>query len=550
MWSSVWLILLIAGLQVRPPIGATNPQRSSIAGAVIRPGTPPPKPAGLSNVLVTLQPGNQTITTNASGTFQFRNLPPGRYTISVSRDGFVIQEDPRNAITISGKALTLIGGENLRDIIIPMIPSPVIPGEVFDIHGERLAATLVQAYMRHYTPYGPQLKIARKWLTDDLGQFRLFGLPNFGEYVVSAAYSDRDRASGLGPIRLSANVPKADEGYGTVFYNSGTVIADAQIVQVAPGAAPARLSINFIDTPQFKVSGRIVPNVPGTRIQFALRGGSLADTNYFINTNSRGEFEIRGVSPGVYVLLAKTSDDYASDVTPVAVTDENVDRLALSMVRTVDITGRISIEGRNREVNLSELRANLTRSGLDVDQKIQSRVASDGSFLFPKVGPGEYDITVDRLPEEMYVRSIRANGRSLLEGQSRLEPEYPIEIAIASAAATVDGSVTKRGDPSPGVQVVLIPDPTLRRRTDRYIVGVTDKDGTFQLNNVPAGRYTAYAFEKIEQGAYYAFAYNPSVGVRFQDRGVTVVVPETPPPFVKTIELRVIPAEETIGGMQ
>src|SRR5262249_51958017 len=200
MWSSVWLILLIAGFQVRPPIGATNPQRSSIAGMVIRPGTPPPKPAGLSNVLVTLQPGNQTITTTGSGGFQFRNLPPGRYTISVSRDGFVPQEDPRNSITISGKALTLIGGENLRDIIIPMVPSPVIPGQVFDLHGEPLAAALVQAYMRHYTPYGPQLKIARKSLTDDLGQFRLFGLPSFGEYVVSAAYTDRDRAAGLGPI--------------------------------------------------------------------------------------------------------------------------------------------------------------------------------------------------------------------------------------------------------------------------------------------------------------------------------------------------------------
>jgi carboxypeptidase family protein len=546
MWSSIWLILLITGLQVRPPIGATNPQRSTIGGTVVRPGTPPPKSPGLGNVLVTLQPGNQTMTTTASGNFQFRNLPPGRYTISVSRDGFVPQEDPRNAITVSGKVITLIGGENLRDTIIPMIPSPVIPGQVFDLHGEPLAAALVQAYMRHYTPYGPQLKIAKKSLTDDLGQFRLYGLPNFGEYIVSAGYSDRDRAAGLGPVRLSANVSKPDEGYGTVFYNSGPAIADAQIVRVSPGTDPARLSINFIDTPRFNISGRIVPNVPGTRIQFALRGSNLADTNYFINTNSRGEFEIRGVSPGVFVLLA-TSDDFASEIIPVAVTDENIDRFTLAMVRAVDISGRISVEGRNRDVNLSLLGANLTRSGLDADQKIQSRVASDGSFVFPKLGPGEYDITVDRMPPGMYVRSIRANGRSLLEGQSRLEPEYPIEIMIASATSVVDGQVTKRSDPAAGVQVVLIPDPTLRRRTDRYIVGFTDKDGSFQLNNVPGGRYTAYAFEKIQEDAYYAFAYNPSVGVRFQDRGVTVVVPET---GVKTIELRVIPAEETIGGMQ
>jgi hypothetical protein len=518
---------------------------------VIRPDrlTATLKPQGISSVLVTLQPGNQTVTTDGSGNFRFRNLAPGRYTISVSRNGFVPQEDPRNGVTISGRTVTLIGGENVRNIVMMMVPSPVIPGQIFDIHGEPLAAALVQAYMRHYTPYGPTLKIARKALTDDLGQFRLFSLPNFGDYVVSAGYSDRDRATAVGPVRLSPNVSKADEGYATVFYSSVPIITYAQIVRLLPGVDPATLSISFADTPRMKITGRVVPNPAGTAIRIALRGSNLADTNYVISPNAAGRFEIRGVSPGVYVLLA-TNNDFASDIVPVSIADEDIDGLTLSMVPTADISGRVVIEGRNRDLflNLANLKVNLIRSGNDADQKIQTSARSDGFFLLPKVGPGEYDIAVERLPQGMYVRSVRSNGKSLLEGQARLEPEYPIEINIAQALASVDGRVTKRGNPAPGVQVVLIPEPALRKREDRYVIDFTDKDGRFELSNVPPGRYTAYAFEKIEPDAYYAFAYNPAVGERFANRAVTLIVPET---GKKTIdELNVIPADETTGGLQ
>src|SRR5262249_29356011 len=155
-----------------------------------------------------------------------------------------------------------------------------------------------------YSVYGPRLKIARKGLTDDLGQFRLFGLPNFGEYVVSAGYSDRDRASAIGNIRLSLNVSKPDEGYAAVFHNSVSTITYAQTVRLAPGSDPAKWNLTFSDVPRIKVTGRVVPNVPGTSIRIALRGSNLADTNYVISPNPAGRFEIRGVSPGVYVLLA------------------------------------------------------------------------------------------------------------------------------------------------------------------------------------------------------------------------------------------------------
>lgn len=116
----------------------------------------------MANAVVQLKPGNTSITTNASGAFTLRNLAPGRYVISVTRDGFFLQEDPRRGLTIGGLTVTLNAGQTLKNVVIPMAPAPVISGQVFAPHGERLAAALVQAHLLQYTPYGPQLKVARK----------------------------------------------------------------------------------------------------------------------------------------------------------------------------------------------------------------------------------------------------------------------------------------------------------------------------------------------------------------------------------------------------
>src|SRR4030095_13819928 len=112
--------------------------------------------------------------------------------------------------------------------------APVITGRVFDPHGEPLAAALVRAYLRQYTPYGTQLKIVKKGMTNDLGEFRLFGL-NFGAYFVSAGYGDRERAAAVGKAQLSPNVSKADDGYATTFFDGADDISRALAVHLAPG---------------------------------------------------------------------------------------------------------------------------------------------------------------------------------------------------------------------------------------------------------------------------------------------------------------------------
>src|SRR5262249_47688604 len=146
-----------------------------------------------------------------------------------------------------------------------------------------------------------------------------------------------------------------------------------------------------------------------------------------------------------------------------------------------------------------------------------------------------------------YVKSINSGGRNILSGKSRLLPGQPLQIVMAAAMDSLDVRVTKGADPAPGIQVVLLPEPSLRRRADRYITGFTGESGDLRWPAVPPGRYTAYAFEQIEPGAYYALAYNPPAGYRFRDRAVSVTVGES---GAKAIQLTVIPATETAVGLQ
>jgi hypothetical protein len=547
MSAILWLVIWLTGLQVRPAPNA-GPPRASIEGTVVRSGAVAlAAPQELPDARVELKPGNRVVFTSARGAFTFRNLTPGRYTIYVTRDGFIPQEDRRRGITPSGLSITLGEGETVKDIVLPMIPAPVITGKVWGPDGAPLAAALVRAYLRQYTPYGSQLKVVRKGMTNDMGEFRLFGL-NFGEYFVSAGYSDRDRVTAVGRAQLSVNVVKADEGYATLFYDGVEDISRAQATRLAPGSYTGALDIYLRDSARFKIRGNVLPPIIGTKILFAPKGSDLTDADYFTVPDANGTFEIRGISPGSYLLLATAGDGMmSSDVIAVHVTDSDIDGARLALEQTIPVIGEVSLEGSPR-ANLSGLRVKLMRSSTEFDHSIDASAGPDGSFTLEHVVPSaEYDIVVEPLPPGMYVKSLRSGGRDILSGKSRILSGQPLRIMLAAATDGLEVRVTGGSDPASGVQVVLIPAPSLRRRSDRYITGFSGQSGDLRLTGVPPGEYTAYAFEQIEQGAYYALANNPAAENRIRDRAVSVTIGQT---GMRGVQLKVITAAETAGGFQ
>jgi hypothetical protein len=548
MFLNLWLALWLVGLQVQPAERGSPPPRGSIQGVVIRAGAAALGiPDKLGDARVELNPGKLSDITFASGTFSFRNLPPGEYTISVRRDGFIPQEDRSRGLTPSGLRVTLGPGQALKDIVFPMIPGPVIVGKVIDPYGTPLAAALVRTYERLYTPYGTQLRAVSKGMTNDMGEFRLFGL-NFGEYFVSAGYGDRDRAAAIGPVKLSANVTKADDGYATVFYDGADDLTRAEPAHLSPGSDPGTLNIYLSESARFRIRGQVLPPIAGTKIVLTPKGSDLSYADFFVQPDARGAFEIRGVSPGDYLLLATANDGaLSSDVVPVTVRDMDVDGVRLGLQETLTIPGALSVEG-NPRANPAGSKIKLTRSRIEFDQSIEAPVAIDGTFALQHVAAqAQYDVVVEPTPSGTYVKSIASGGIEILRGNARLLPNQLLRVELGVATDTLDVHVTKGSEPAPGIQVVLIPDVSLQRRADRYVTDYTGTSGDLHLSGVPPGRYTAYAFEHIEAGAYYALTYSPSASGHFRDRAVPVNVGQN---GTKSIRLTVIPVADTAGILQ
>jgi hypothetical protein len=369
----------------------------------------------------------------------------------------------------------------------------------------------------------------------------------FGEYFVSAGFGDRDRAAAIGKTRLSANVSKADDGYATVFYDGGEDISRAKPAQLSPGLDSGTLNFYLTESPRFKIRGQVLPLVDGVRITLAPKGSDLTESDYFTYPNVNGAFEIRGVSPGTYVLLATAGDGaLSSDVVALGVSDEDIDGVRLTLQETMTVAGGVALDG-NPRTDLTALRVKLVRSTPEFDQTIETRPTADGAFTLEAVAPqAEYDIAVESLPPGAYVRNIMSGSRSVLSGKSPLQPGQPLRIGLAVAPENLEVRVLKGNELTPGVQVVLVPAASLRRRADRYVTGFTTQSGDLRLN-VPPGDYTAYAFEQIPAGAYYALAYSPAAESRFRDRAVLLTVEER---GSKTIQLKVISAADTAGGFQ
>ena len=541
MWTIPWLLLLTVAFQNRP---AQSSARSSISGVVIRAGAA----AGtqyIAGAVVELRPASMFVTTDGLGRFVFRNVATGHYTLIPRKEGLVPQKDAARGLSDLGKMLKAETSQTITNVELPMIAAPAISGFVFHPNGEPLAAAVVQAHARRHTPFGPQLKIVRRVITNDTGEYRLYWLP-YGEYLVSAGYGERILNSALAGVRLSANVSKPDDGYTTVYYGNTTNPGQAQAARVAPGLDAGGVNIVLSDVPRRRVQGQFVPSPPDIQIAFVPAGSDITvSADYSVQARAGGGFEIKGVSPGAYVMLASGSG-MSSDLVRISVGNEDVENLKIPLYPMVTINGSVEFPGRVPDANA---RVRLVRRTIEVDHTIEAPVEPKGSFSI-KSGAGEFDVFMESLSASEYVRSIRFGGMDALLLGIRVSGDPPgeLEIGVGTASANVEGRVLgNNGRPSGGAQVVLVPEPKYRYRTDRYWTGFTDGEGNFNLSSIPPGEYTAYAFEQIAPGDHFAFAYSGQAHSRFADRAVRATVKDS---GTTTVRLRAIPAEESAGAFQ
>jgi hypothetical protein len=541
------LCLLLAGAmavggQERNPAPKSNVKPAdlcSVAGVVVK-STTGEGIKRLTVQLIRLGGGQQPYSafTENNGYFIIRDITPGRYAINASGNGY------RQQASEKGKGnngiLDLAPGKNVSGIALRLLPPGVITGTVYDEDGDPVTSAQVQALRVSGSGTHRQFGGAGSQKTNDLGEYRIWGL-EAGQYLVAAAYQ-----------RPQSNPDQQmDDVYLPTFHPSTADTSQATIVEVQPGAEVSGIDVDLRQAHAVMVRGRVMVDGPvqslrGVHVSLephvAAEGSySFSDFGAPVQSDS-GDFEIRGVPPGSYDLSATWNDGKRQlyGRVPVEVGSANLDGVTVVLGSPIPLLGRFRVEGSDpfdfTRLGLFLQPLDSTRGGAS------SQIKADGTFVVENVYDGNYRLRILGFPVPYYVKSAREGGSDVLESGlsiSRSQPPAHLEIDLSSDGGRVDGTVSKEHNPVSGAWVVLVPDPPHRDREEMYGMTTTDASGRFSLLGLSPGDFKLFAWELV-QGRNYT---DPDFFKAFEDRGTPVHIGEGQQ---QQVQLEVITSEEQV----
>ncbi len=477
--------------------------------------------APLKNALVTLHSVDDhsraevTIRSEADGHFQFRGIVPGQYRLKISRNNYVPQEYGQRTVTGPGATLTLVGGQVMKDLLFRLIPSATIAGRVEDEDGEPIAWAHVTALRSTYSNGKRKLTSAGMNSTNDLGEYRLFGLPP-GRYFISATYHPGAAHGGFDEDFDYNGADSLKENYVLTYYPGTYDSTKAQSITVKSGEEIPSMDFMMRPTAVFRVKGRVVNTIPDPkRVEHPMvfvmpRGGAIqSDSMTFGPSNEvkkDGTFDLPGVAPGSYTIQAMINDgDQEHSVSQnIEIGDADVDGLQLVISRGFAVSGHVRWDGTPGHIE-----DNLYLLGRMDGQSTMvggyARIDRDGSFTWNELSDSVMRINVEGLNNNGYVKAADYGGVDVLEQgfMPRAGSNATLEFTLSAQGAQVEGTATdENGLPAVGVWVVLVPDAKHRDRHDLYRTERTDQHGVFKIKQVAPGDYALYSWDEVEDGAW------------------------------------------------
>ena len=587
----------------------SKPQdRGSITGYIVRMGTGDPLSKSTVTITAYNAARNQsyTATSTTGGQFSFQNLEPGQYRLAATRAGYVRMEYGARSPSRPGLPITLSPGQRLTNIVLQLMPAGTITGRVFDRDGEPLANVNVEALKYSYQEGQRVMNVVQTARTNDLGEYRLFWLQP-GQYFVSATPTDGQRGALLnalavagpgiagvmddiianrggggrgggrgnpggaqrgGPPQATPATPQIPsdgqdqtvEGYVPVYYPGTTDAQSAATINLQPGVLFSGVDLTVAAVRTLRVQGQVINGVTGQPAQNAnvmllpvqrvaggggFRGGLRNPGNFRTRVN-QGAFEIRGVVPGSYEIIAVLNDrnNRMTARLPLEIGNSDVQNVSLIASPGFTLSGRLVIEGQQSGTGNQDL--SRVRVMLRPDSAAQmaggapaAPVQADGTFTLQQVGRDDYRLSIGGMPRNAYVKMARYSGTDVMNEGLRLDrqPSGPLDILISTNTGIADGVVQNdKQEASVNVTVVLIPDAERRSRFDLYRTASTDATGHFHIEGVAPGDYHVFSWENVENGAWQ----DPDFIRQFEDRGKPIRINEG---GTSNIELRVIPPQ-------
>jgi 5-hydroxyisourate hydrolase-like protein (transthyretin family) len=360
-WTMLWAGLFPAVSYSQAPGNSKDAKEKEetcrISGMVLKAMDGAP----LKGATVRLENGEDhehTIATKTAGDgrFELRNVPAGRYKVIVSRNGYVEMEHGQKKLSDPGAAFTLSPGQTRTDFLFKLIPAAVIAGRVFNEDGEPEPNASVTASRETYQEGRKTLTPFAQQSTDDLGAFRLFGLPP-GRYFVSAMERQWGKVVGDKEFSGAPSQAGSEQGYAKTYYPGTPDLARAAAINVKEGDEIPGIEVALKQVLVRRIRGRVLNQVtqkPGQDMEVLLVARSKRqDWDFGGQTQVKkadGSFEVSNVVPGPYTLIAVWYDQSEEKMhfgsQRIDVGESDVEGVSVVVGAGVTIQGRVLWDGK------------------------------------------------------------------------------------------------------------------------------------------------------------------------------------------------------------
>jgi carboxypeptidase family protein len=533
----------------------TLPQSAngSIEGIVVVAGTSRP----IAGAQVTLggPPSNRpepttTVTADKDGRFAFRNLPvpAAYYGLRAQHDGYNTVESGLGVAEIR-----LGAGENVRNVVLTLTTGGNIRGRISDPAGRPVSNVPIYVYLIRHEWDG-----RRGWIPQNVAAngSRLLNVS-----VPGAAFPALQNRSTAEPIAqtnadgtfLLRSIPAGEyyvgveyganpDGFASTYYPGVVDSMRASLIVVEPESNIDGIDFRIQSPPRFKLSGQIenLNTNPTQPLRLVVRpsgsDGTIRTTLGSVSVNPVGSFEVTGIVPGSYELVAIAGE--AATRLSVEVRDKNIEGLLLRIPRTVALQGNVRIEPRPGSAE-SPMPIGWSPVSENVVLTRPFRLTRDGPFSIANFSVGTYYLSFIDAPSGYTLdihqgsRDVRNNGRIIVGANSD-----PLNIVVRPADfGSIQGTVTTAEGKTLWSQVLLVPDKPRRENHALYIYDSVKWGGRIELQNITPGSYRIFAWEK-ERNLGLSPYMDASTLTKYEMYGVPITVR---PNEVQKVEVPLIP---------
>lgn len=501
--------------------GETPPKGTAIMkGQVLTAGSGAPVRRAQVRAMSMEGRGGGVTSTDASGNFEIKDLPAGRFNITASKGGYVMGQYGQRRPGEPGTPIELGDGQTAEKVNFVLSRGSVISGRIFDDGGEPVAGTTVQAMRyqfmsgsRRLVPGGGEGGSDR---TDDQGNFRLYGLAP-GDYYISA----NNRTNQF----MSPGMTNTEsEGFAPTYFPGTASISDATRVTVKAGQETSAANFALIIARMARIRGRALNSggEPVTNAMLMLMPsdptmgfGGMNMMNAMVAGD--GTFQFANVAPGRYTLNVRPSGMATANsemaALPVTVGNDDLDNLVVitstgATARGVVVTDDGSVPTfRPDQVTIFPGPMD-PMSGMMVFNG-QNRINDD--FTFELTGLADRRMIRANVGQAAasgwYLKSVLFDGQEVTDTGIEFTPgrSYDgLQVVFTRKTTTFSGLVTDDRDrPVLDATVVVFPaDPQRWTFSSRYMRSMRpDTNGRYSTSGLPPlDDYLIIAVRNLESG--------------------------------------------------